>query len=505
MLLGYDGLQTEGERMGERDMLDALKALRSAGAGLPILGLALTHAWILAPFLSGSFFYICFHAGFGCTLLACAALYAKRPQGSRLAGAMPWLAATLMCLGTAAVFISGSRENLEGVCGVAGGIGSAYCFVRWFEVFCRFTPKIAVDATLLAFALSACVRLLLVVCQALVPSVLLGVLALLPFCSAGALTVCRCSKHAGVAATDNASTERGPVGGAAAGSGRLESPALSPLSRDAIPGGLLPIACELLAYGLVFGVLRNGISEWYLAAPSMLLGHCLRIVLPLLLFWWLQARSTREGASPTLRVAALAVPVALLAIVFLAGLAQSAVSAIVLAARSFVSVLIYVRLFDVVHRAGGHPCAVYGTGRALYEAGLVCGLLTYNALLAHMETAAIPLNVTYFLVSSVLLVMLGSFMSTMRLPMFQVEQQAMVDPPVQTLTLDEACERLARQRDLSEREHEVMRLTCLGYTKRRAAEMLCLSEDTVRYHTKSLYRKLGVHSRQDLLDLLGIK
>lgn len=50
-----------------------------------------------------------------------------------------------------------------------------------------------------------------------------------------------------------------------------------------------------------------------------------------------------------------------------------------------------------------------------------------------------------------------------------------------------------------------MRLTCLGYTKRRAAEMLCLSEDTVRYHTKSLYRKLGVHSRQDLLDLLGIK
>ena len=490
--------------MGERDMLDALKALRSAGAGLPILGLALTHAWILAPFLSGSFFYICFHAGFGCTLLACAVLYARRPRGSRLAGAMPWLAATLMCLGTAAVFVSGSRGNLEGVCGVAGGIGSAYCFVRWFEVFCRFTPKVAVDATLLAFALSACVRLLLVVCQALVPSVLVVVLVLLPFCSAGALTACRRDGCVGAALVDNASMGRSPKGAAADGD-RAGGPALSPLSRDAIPGGLLPIACELLAYGLVFGVLRNGISEWYLAAPSMLLGHCLRIVLPLLLFWWLQARSTREGASPTLRVAALAVPVALFAIVFLAGLAQSAVSAIVLAARSFVSVLIYVRLFDVVRRAGGHPCAVYGTGRALYEVGLVCGLLMYNALLARTGTAAIPLNVTYFLVSSVLLVMLGGFMSTTRLPMFRVEQQAMADPPVQTLTLDEACERLARQHDLSEREHEVMRLTCLGYTKRRAAEVLCLSEDTVRYHTKSLYRKLGVHSRQDLLDLLGIK
>ena len=316
MQLGYDGLQTGVERMGERDMLDALKALRSAGAGLPILGLALTHAWILAPFLSGSFFYICFHAGFGCTLLACAVLYARRPRGSRLAGAMPWLAATLMCLGTAAVFVSGSRGNLEGVCGVAGGIGSAYCFVRWFEVFCRFTPKVAVDATLLAFALSACVRLLLVVCQALVPSVLVVVLVLLPFCSAGALTACRRDGCVGAALVDNASVGRGPEGAAADGD-RAGGPALSPLSRDAIPGGLLPIACELLAYGLVFGVLRNGISEWYLAAPSMLLGHCLRIVLPLLLFWWLQARSTREGASPTLRVAALAVPVALFAIVFL--------------------------------------------------------------------------------------------------------------------------------------------------------------------------------------------
>lgn len=334
MLLGYDGLQTEGERMGERDMLDALKALRSAGVGLPILGLALTHAWILAPFLSGSFFYICFHAGFGCTLLACAVLYAKRPQGSHLARAMPWLAATLMCLGTAAVFVSGSRENLEGICGVAGGIGSAYCFVRWFEVFCRFTPKVAVDATLLAFALSACVRLLLVVCQALVPSVLVAVLVLLPFCSAGALTACRRDKCVGAALVDKALMERERVKVAAPGGDRASGPALSPLSRDAIPGGFLPIACELLAYGLVFGVLRNGISEWYLAAPSMLLGHCLRIVLPLLLFWWLQVRSTREGASPTLRVATLAVPVALLAIVFLAGLAQSAVSAIVLAARA---------------------------------------------------------------------------------------------------------------------------------------------------------------------------
>ncbi len=503
-------------------MLDAFKALRQEGATLPIVGLALAHAWILAPFLSGESFYICFHLGFSCMLLLCAALYHRRPQGSCLAAVMPWIAAAFMCLGTVAVLVTqGNLEGLDEVCGILGGAGSGYCFVRWFEVFCRLTPKVSVDATLLSFSISGCVRLMLVVLQAFLPLALLVLLVCFPVCSAILLT--RCGGGDGAAEGHVwEKTVRPAVGGAGADmasaapsrfktlayAGKATSAAarIADVSRPFPGWGLFVVGLELVAYGLAFGVLRNGINEWSLSKPSMLLGHMLRIVLPLLLFWWLQARSCGQESGFCLRVAFLVVAVALLAIVFLTGLAQSAISAIVLAARSFISVLIYVRLFDIVHRRGTHPCVAFGIGRALYEIGLVCGLLVYDTLLVQTGLTTIPFNITYFAVSCILLVMLGSFINAMRLPVFQpvAAVQAVAPATVETLSLDEACARLVGEYGLSEREAEVMRFICIGYTKRRIAETLSLSEDTVRYHTKSLYRKLDVHSRQDLLDLVGI-
>ena len=35
------------------------------------------------------------------------------------------------------------------------------------------------------------------------------------------------------------------------------------------------------------------------------------------------------------------------------------------------------------------------------------------------------------------------------------------------------------------------------------AETLVLSENTIRSHTRRIYNKLGVHSKQEMLDLLG--
>jgi DNA-binding NarL/FixJ family response regulator len=48
---------------------------------------------------------------------------------------------------------------------------------------------------------------------------------------------------------------------------------------------------------------------------------------------------------------------------------------------------------------------------------------------------------------------------------------------------------------LTQRELEVLACIVEGHTDRMIAESLCISEHTVRTHTKSLYRKLGVSSR----------
>ena len=48
---------------------------------------------------------------------------------------------------------------------------------------------------------------------------------------------------------------------------------------------------------------------------------------------------------------------------------------------------------------------------------------------------------------------------------------------------------------LTEREREVLHLMAEGLTYQEAADRLIVSVNTVRYHVKSLYGKLGVEKR----------
>lgn len=62
---------------------------------------------------------------------------------------------------------------------------------------------------------------------------------------------------------------------------------------------------------------------------------------------------------------------------------------------------------------------------------------------------------------------------------------------------------LARARyRLSAREAEVVGLIARGHTVARIAETLIVSENTVRTHAKRIYAKLGIHKKQELVDLL---
>jgi len=72
----------------------------------------------------------------------------------------------------------------------------------------------------------------------------------------------------------------------------------------------------------------------------------------------------------------------------------------------------------------------------------------------------------------------------------------------QGMTLEEACAALGHRLDLSAREIEVFTLLAQGRDPVRIQDTLFISYNTVRNHIKSIYRKLGVHSRQELLDLV---
>ncbi len=61
---------------------------------------------------------------------------------------------------------------------------------------------------------------------------------------------------------------------------------------------------------------------------------------------------------------------------------------------------------------------------------------------------------------------------------------------------------LSKKRGLTPREEEVFQLVMRGDSIQRISEELFVSQGTVKAHINHIYRKLGIHSRQEMLDLV---
>lgn len=69
--------------------------------------------------------------------------------------------------------------------------------------------------------------------------------------------------------------------------------------------------------------------------------------------------------------------------------------------------------------------------------------------------------------------------------------------------IEARCRLLGEQRGLTERETDILGLLAKGRDGRFIADEYVLSYNTVKTHIKHIYQKLDVHSRQELIDLVG--
>ena len=67
----------------------------------------------------------------------------------------------------------------------------------------------------------------------------------------------------------------------------------------------------------------------------------------------------------------------------------------------------------------------------------------------------------------------------------------------------EVCEALAQRFGLTLRESDVLYYASLGYSSKAIGESLFVAPGTVQSHTKRVYAKLGVHSKQELIELVN--
>ena len=68
----------------------------------------------------------------------------------------------------------------------------------------------------------------------------------------------------------------------------------------------------------------------------------------------------------------------------------------------------------------------------------------------------------------------------------------------------ERCAELARAHGLSAREREVLELVALGRSSTQIERELVIANGTLKSLRQRIYQKLGVHSKKELRDLVGV-
>lgn len=64
------------------------------------------------------------------------------------------------------------------------------------------------------------------------------------------------------------------------------------------------------------------------------------------------------------------------------------------------------------------------------------------------------------------------------------------------------CDSIGKEYKLTPREIEVLKELAYGHASSYIAEVLCISNNTVRSHMKNIYKKLGISSRQELIVII---
>jgi DNA-binding CsgD family transcriptional regulator len=181
--------------------------------------------------------------------------------------------------------------------------------------------------------------------------------------------------------------------------------------------------------------------------------------------------------------------------------------AVVAAGGTFVDICTWIALSDIAHRGRHSAIYVFGFGRAANAGGIAIGWATSYALLGTTPTDPSPM-----LAFSLVMVFVLILTTTLIVRDQDFSTRADVRPASLQLSTAESerapgrwrrsCAVVASAHNLSAREEEVMVLLAKGRSMKFIQSDLVISYHTAKAHANHIYRKLGVHSREELIDLV---
>ena len=395
---------------------------------------------------------------------------------------VPWMVAALMSLApTTLVLGARAFPGLGPLAVAAGAVCLAWSYLSYFRLCTGLDLHGAVRCLLLSFALAPLARLPLDLLPIALAAPLAGALPLL-FVTA---------------------IRKGPQPGHA----HEASPSNRP--QDDVKGGMQdssrvwPLAVELAAFGFAMGILRAEAGGVYDGTDFVLLNLVLKTAVPLALLLATERLRHNVGMGALCQVALAAVVLLMVAAVNLADVPHVEFVAFDLA-RYVMVILTFTALTSLARRSPRPPCTVLAAGMGAYNLALAIGLAVAGATGLTEARTSPTLMLDMVCILAICTALATSGLGRGDLSLF-ADGSPDVTPSQAGDEIDSRCAEAAARYALSPREFETMRLICRGRSKRYIAEQMSVSENTVRGYAKTLYAKLGVHSRQDLLTLAGIE
>lgn len=163
---------------------------------------------------------------------------------------------------------------------------------------------------------------------------------------------------------------------------------------------------------------------------------------------------------------------------------------------SLVQVLVYLFAVTLAKRGKAPAALSAGVLNGAVQLGVLAGNLAGGFWAAGGVVASSPV-----VAALICLVALSGIAAPQSEP--ADEQTALpVGPDALERSLMEGCRRLRGKCGLSDRETEIAFLIARGYSRPYIREKLFISKNTVATHIRHIYGKLGIHSKEELIDLV---
>ncbi len=301
------------------------------------------------------------------------------------------------------------------------------------------------------------------------------------------------------------------------GSGSPQDQAPAPSDRRPIPSAVL-WPCVAIVYAAVLLVrvlttMQAGLSVGSLNAGQQTVSAAVQVAVALLLAGAFAATRRQSPSKSTLMT------FGILVVVFLAALLQvvltgNAQSSSFLGRRTLVALEHCFELLTfaiLAYNSAGQPTR--SARRLAGYAVVVLAIPQFVSLDLFYHVGVMDLLVDLDLVVPIAAIA-SFFVAVLLVGLLTMGSSPREEAPAETAPAaepnpsawqEELCRQVVGDLDVSSRELEVMLLAYRGYSSPNIARQLSVSESTVKTHLTHLYRKLGIHSRQDLIALIDSK